>query len=880
MVRISPVESTMKRKTVLFVVLLVLSGIASIISIKAQSYTGASALDHYVEQASEFSSRARANVYFPNPQAIFRGVQFSFVNVGAGNLTFLRRDMVASGRIPLVLARVYDSSSEGTVDFGPGWTLSAAETISAGEDKVHLTTESGSVIGFVRNGDNNFRLERDYPSDYMGLAKTAPGTLQASLRTGFVKEFKLIRGKFRLTKVIDRNGNELRLIYENGLLAKMQDANHWIALTRDKSGHVVLGQDDSGRKVSYAYDGKGRLTEADDLGGHAWNYSYADGGKLMTATDPLQRLNFAVVFDGAGRVARLQLPSGAIQYSYDPASRSTTVIDRKQLTSRFFQNEDGITTRVINALGEETAIGLDSGRNVVSLARNGLLVESMEYDQQHRLVFRQSIAGSETVNRRYSYDPATGLLGGIHPSGASDQSFGYDAKGNLTTASLSDGLHKFEYSSAGDLTGFSAQTTNLTFTPDPDGLIASMTDQQNAVITMQYKAGGELAAATFPDRTRAEYQYQPSGLRAKLLYKDGRRVEYSYDPAGNLTATKVFDATGKQVNGQKLEMNASYQLVRWVLFDGTETTFQYDPNGNLTEIKKGASTTRFEDDALDRLTAVNTPDGQRLTYTYKLGERSLVEQYEHAGILVADLHDTGFTFTGPFSAMGSRPSTAALGSVRFSETLGAFQLANPDGSEIVRPHENIEGALAKLHLFQPGMTPKTLQSGFNAPFNNMFMPAEYLTINCCPECYYDSGEWYCPPCEPPPLRVPDHSRLLNTAFSGPMSCSAGYAGWDREIFEQIVDQFGQDFVYDGVLIQETVTVGRNDLRLPTTPQTGQTVTSSGGAFSDEFFFCSSVCGSGGSGQTVAGQVLYYNGVPVLSPNVIVLQCNGIQWNGQ
>src|SRR5712692_492179 len=143
MVRISPVESTMKRKTVLFVVSLLFLGTVSIISIKAQSYTGESVLDHYVEQASEFSSRARANVYFPNPQAIFRGVQFNFVNVGAGNLTFLRRDMVASGRIPLVLARVYDSSSDGTVDFGPGWRFSAAETVSPGEDEVHLTTESG-----------------------------------------------------------------------------------------------------------------------------------------------------------------------------------------------------------------------------------------------------------------------------------------------------------------------------------------------------------------------------------------------------------------------------------------------------------------------------------------------------------------------------------------------------------------------------------------------------------------------------------------------------------------------------------------------------------------------------------------------------------------
>src|SRR5437660_1634921 len=61
----------------------------------------------YVRLASELSSRARANVYFANPQNIFRGVQFNYVNVGFGNLTFLRRDLVATGRIPIVFARVY-----------------------------------------------------------------------------------------------------------------------------------------------------------------------------------------------------------------------------------------------------------------------------------------------------------------------------------------------------------------------------------------------------------------------------------------------------------------------------------------------------------------------------------------------------------------------------------------------------------------------------------------------------------------------------------------------------------------------------------------------------------------------------------------------------
>jgi YD repeat-containing protein len=307
-------------------------------------------MDQYVQQAAEFSSRARANVYFPNPQSIFNGVQFAFVNVGTGNLTFVRRDLVASGRIPIIVARVYDSSSDASTEFGLGWRLSAAETISPLENKVRLTTESGSVVDFVTSDRKTFQLEKDYPSDYSSLIKTAPDTFQASLRTGFQQEFKLIGDVFRLTKVTDRHGNELRLIYKKSELSKIANANHWIEFSRDERGRLVLARDDQQRKISYLYDHKGRLIETDDLGGHAWKYEYTDGGKLKSATDPLQRVNFGVAFDGSGRVQRLQLASGTIQYNYDPRTSLTTVIDRKKLASRFFQNEEGITTRVVNAL--------------------------------------------------------------------------------------------------------------------------------------------------------------------------------------------------------------------------------------------------------------------------------------------------------------------------------------------------------------------------------------------------------------------------------------------------------------------------------------------------------------------------------------------------
>lgn len=740
----------MPRKSAFCVAVFLFASIPAV----AQSHSE-SAIAQYVKQAAEFSSRARANVYFPNVQSIFNGVQFSFVNVGTGNLTFTRRDVVASGRIPIVVARVYDSAGSGSPDFGPGWRLSAGETISVADNKARLITENGSTIGFVTTDGKNFQLERDFPSDYSSLIKTAPDTFQASLRTGFQMEFQLIGDQFRLTKVTDRSGSELRLIYESSALARIENANHWISLTRNQSGRIVLAQDDQQRKVSYAYDARGRLIEADDLGGHAWKYQYTDENRLAAAIDPLQRSNFAVTFGDSGRVNRLELPSGTIQYSYDPENNLTTVIDRKKLISRFYQNGEGITTRVVNALGEETAIALDGARNVISLSRNGSVVEAMQYDSQHHIISRQSSGDSGTVERQYSYDSATGLLAAIHTSNSDDQTFSYDARGNLTTASLPDGVHSFSFSSTGDLSSFSDQGSKFTFTSDPDGLVASMTDEKMARASFQHKAGAQLAAATIPGWSGATYEYQRSGLRSKMTYKNGSRVEYSYDPAGNLTATKVFDRKGKQINGQTLEMDSSYRLVRWVLFDKTETTFRYDPNGNLTEIKKNKSITRFEYDALDRLTAVITPDHQRLTYSYKPGERSLIEQYEHATVHVADLRDTGLTFGNSFNSVTSRPLTAPFGSMRFSETLGAFQLANADGSEIVRPQEAVETALAKLYLFQAGMPQKALRSGFGAPFNAMFIPAEYLTINCCPECYFDGSEWYCPPCSGgPPLPNP------------------------------------------------------------------------------------------------------------------------------
>ena len=102
------------------------------------------------------------NVLFPNPQTLFDGLQAGFVNVGAGNLTFLRRDLVTRANGPLVFARVYDSRLAEDGDFGPGWRLSLSEELHIGEANVAYVDGSGSRRLFVP-GSDGYRPQRPTP---------------------------------------------------------------------------------------------------------------------------------------------------------------------------------------------------------------------------------------------------------------------------------------------------------------------------------------------------------------------------------------------------------------------------------------------------------------------------------------------------------------------------------------------------------------------------------------------------------------------------------------------------------------------------------------------------------------------------------------------
>jgi hypothetical protein len=136
------------------------------------------------------------------------------------------------------------------------------------------------------------------------------------------------------------------------------------------------------------------------------------------------------------------------------------------------------------------------------------------------------------------------------------------------------------------------------------------------------------------------------------------------------------------------------------------------------------------------------------------------------------------------------------------------------------------------------------------------------------------------------VRILYAPRLQSTVFSRSFaSCPSGQAGWDRGITEKIVDQSGQYWTYDGILIQESITIGRNDLQLTCgsgnqNTCNGQENTNNGGTFDDRFYFCCPACTAPTNNETDATQLLYYNGVAVEVPDVLVYKCAAITWNGQ
>ncbi len=244
-----------------------------------------------IDQLNELSARRRINTFFNNEQSIFYGLKKGFVNVGKGNMTFVRRDLVAPGRMPIVIARVYDSNlvdDTMNTDFSPGWQLSLAETIAIKDGGTLLYRDDSGVMNTFDPATVGFKVNPAQNSDVKAVGFNAQGLIQIDYLTGWSKHFQQFGDLYRLVNIADNNGNQLHLTYTDNRLSGISAANHrQVDIKRDQSGRIIRVTDDSHRAVNYHYDKNALLSRVDDLASHQWRYTYHRNKLLAKVIDPL-----------------------------------------------------------------------------------------------------------------------------------------------------------------------------------------------------------------------------------------------------------------------------------------------------------------------------------------------------------------------------------------------------------------------------------------------------------------------------------------------------------------------------------------------------------------------------------------------------------------
>jgi len=502
--------------------------------------------------------------------------------------------------------RSYTSADPTSGRFGPGWTdtYATALAIQPNGDAI-LHGDEGQQLTYTKQPDGSF----------VG----SPGAL--STLTAIIGGYKLVRHDqvayvFDAAGVLqserDQNAQGLTFAYDgSGRLSTITDAaGHAINVGYNASNLVASVATPDVRTVSYGYTG-GLLTSVTDLRGKVTTYTYDAGNRLANIVDPLGHALVQNTYDGNGRVTlQKDALNNATTFAWDDTTQTATVTDaRSNVWKDIYQN--GVLFKRIDAQSNTTQFGFDSGLNETSVTA---------------------------------------------PDGK-QVSLGYDAKGNLTSASSTslNATKTLTYNARNDVASVTDARAKLTtYGYDGTGNLANITVDGHAVEQNVYNAQGQLTSSTDGNTKTTTYTYDANGNLASLTDPLGNKTTYTYNAAGNVL-TRV-DPLGNVSGGNPSAhtWTYSYDNASHVLTEtnplGKTTTNTYDDAGNLKTVTDALNHVETYDyDAQSRLIKVTDPATGVTQYTYdSVGNKlTATDPLNHATTSTYDVENRLASLTSP-----------------------------------------------------------------------------------------------------------------------------------------------------------------------------------------------------------------------------------------
>ncbi|WP_198299671.1 polymorphic toxin-type HINT domain-containing protein [Tumebacillus avium] len=391
-----------------------------------------------------------------------------------------------------------------------------------------------------------------------------------------------------LTKVTRPDGSKVEYTYDSSHRITSR-AENGVATYFEYSGGKVSAIKDAKKRTIYSYVYAGNNVTRTDFDGHRTLYTIGANKKIAQKVDP-DGTTTSYAYNADGKVTTLTTPKGTTTMEYDakgnmtrrvePMGRETriqyhAVFDKP---TRVEQPGGGVWEYTYTDRGAVQSVKEPSGKVttnevswfwqvVLSRTDNASRVSTFDYNDYAELSDMTDPKGQVTA---FVYDNSNRLKEVKYPGGKSltMEYQGGNLKPSVTTGPM--GLKtRAEYDK---------------------GRLVREFDEQNNVTEYEYNDLGQLARKIEPGDRTTSYTYTPLGQLASATYPGGRTVTYKWDENG------------------RLESKSGTGVIA--------TTYEYDIYGNVAALTTPKGTTRYERDALGRVTKEINPLQQETKYAY------------------------------------------------------------------------------------------------------------------------------------------------------------------------------------------------------------------------------------------------------------------------
>ncbi|TDC15319.1 hypothetical protein E1265_26895 [Streptomyces sp. 8K308] len=473
----------------------------------------------------------------------------------------------------------------------------------------------------------------------------------------------------------DRYDNSLAIIDPLGNVTRYEhdEAGHVVAISRPDGNEIRCQYNDVGLPTEIvqpdgavwrtSYDAAGNRTVQVDPAGNRTRYAYHAGGGLAAITDALGNTT-RFRCDAAGLPVAIANPLGELtRYRRNAAGLPVEVTDPLGAKTTIEWSIDGKRLRRVDPLGAEELWEWDGegnllahtdengGRSEFTYGAFDLLTSRIQPDGARYLLKRDSelrlvhvtdpagrtwdytydpaghlVAESDFDDRvtRHEYDPAGRRVNRINAMGQS-VSYAYDAMGRLTRKTTSDGdVITYSHDWAGRVIRASSPGVRLERTYDIAGNLLTET-VNGRTLTTSYDPCRRMTSRVTPSGQVSELTYSALG-QLETLTAAGRQVAFDYDAAGRevtrtmadlatpLVLDQVWDAAGRLAEQALSTVHgvAGGEEHRRTVH---RRTYGYREDGYVRTLAEPEGTTRYDLDAVGRVTGVHAPFGNE-SYSY------------------------------------------------------------------------------------------------------------------------------------------------------------------------------------------------------------------------------------------------------------------------